>query len=278
MKYFIYKGTGGLFHNLRGLCYSINMALKHNIILIIDMDIHKAFGGNFDEYFVIKCDKLKYSTTYKNLNEELIGKYKNKRAGAFGYFNNKLKNSLGYKNSYNKINLSKSINILYGCGLGRETINTLEFIKVKNEYFNTLKLNNKPIKSKYISIHFRNTDRKNDCNKFINKIKIVSKENNIKTLYIASDDYKFYENIELQFPNLNIIRNTYPAKNIINLHYTNSDKKKHMYDCFVDIYYILLSNIFIPSVNSGFSRAIMNMINNNYTFFPGIISKSIIIK
>lgn len=53
-------------------------------------------------------------------------------------------------------------------------------------------------------------------------------------------------------------------------------KKKQMYDCLVDIYYIILSDVFIPSLNSGLSLGIIDMVTNNYTIFPNISSKTII--
>ena len=52
-------------------------------------------------------------------------------------------------------------------------------------------------------------------------------------------------------------------------------KKKQMYDCLVDIYYIILSDVFIPSLNSGLSLGIIDMVTNNYTIFPNISSKTI---
>lgn len=51
-----------------------------------------------------------------------------------------------------------------------------------------------------------------------------------------------------------------------------------MYDCLVDVYYILLSDVYIPSLNSGMSNCIMDMINKEYSLFPNTISKAIIEK
>ena len=65
-----------------------------------------------------------------------------------------------------------------------------------------------------------------------------------------------------------------PKKYTANL--SRKDKKKQMYDCLVDIYYILLSDVFIPSTNSAFSKAIMGMIKGNFNMFPEILSKTII--
>ena len=51
---------------------------------------------------------------------------------------------------------------------------------------------------------------------------------------------------------------------------------KQMYECLQDVYYILLSDVFIPSRNSGFSKCIIEMINKEFTIFPDLISKTII--
>lgn len=105
-KYFIYKGTGGLFHNLKGISRAIKLSIQNNTTLVIDMGCHRIFGGNFNDYFIINCNKLKYCTNYKNLPIDLIDKYKNNGAGHYGYGKN--------RSSYNKINLSNKVNILYG--------------------------------------------------------------------------------------------------------------------------------------------------------------------
>ena len=105
-KYFIYKGTGGLFHNLKGLSRAIKLSIQNNTTLVIDMGCHRIFGGNFNDYFIINRNKLKYCTNYKNLPIDLIDKYKNNGAGHYGYGKN--------RSSYNKINLSNKVNILYG--------------------------------------------------------------------------------------------------------------------------------------------------------------------
>ena len=150
-------------------------------------------------------------------------------------------------------------------------------IKLQPLYFKNIESNNTRIKNKYLSIHFRNSDMKNDVNLFLNKIKeALNKYTDIKTIYIASDDFHFYDNVANKFPNINIVRKTFFEENLTNLHCYSSDKKKQMYDCLVDIYYILLSDVFIPSLNSSMSRGIVEMIKNNNTIFPNIISNTII--
>ena len=47
-----------------------------------------------------------------------------------------------------------------------------------------------------------------------------------------------------------------------------------MYDCLVDIYYILLSDVFIPSLNSGYSQNIIDMIRFKYSIFPNNVSNT----
>ena len=46
-KIIVYKGTGGLFHNLSGLTKSIDIAIENNYFLIIDMKKTPSFRWNF---------------------------------------------------------------------------------------------------------------------------------------------------------------------------------------------------------------------------------------
>ena len=269
IKYFIYKGTGGLMHNLSGLSKAIQLSISNDVTLVIDMDKHRPFGGNFNDYFTIKCDKLKYQCNYENIplpqnlnNIESIGTLGGIRVGDF----------FGKKKNYN-VDYEKEINILYGCGVP----GLYKEIQVNDVYFKKIQSNNQTIENKYISVHFRNSDKKNDRELFLKKItNILNKYNHINTIYIASDDYYFYDIVQTTFPNINIIRKTFFEKNLKNLHHGSTDNKKQMYDCLVDIYYILLSDVFIPSLNSGMSKKIIDMIQSNYTIFPNIVSKTII--
>ena len=290
-KYFIYKGTGGLFHNLSGLAESIELAIKHNAILIIDMQSHRIFGGKFSDYFTINNDKLKYYDDYENIPHELIEDIKDKQASNFGYM----------KKQYT-INHGQQLNILYGCGkwktrysgeldayahfekhlLGTVSHHPIQDIKVSNLIFNKIKSENN-IDKKYLSVHFRNTDLKrlsflNDESLFFDKIKTTLKTYDIDTVYIASDDSAFYDNFSKMFKHIKMIRKTHPPAGIENLHYTAPDSKKQMYECLQDVYNILNSTMFIPSLNSGLSIRIIDMINNKYTIFPGVISKTKILQ
>ena len=266
IKYFVYKGTGGLFHNFGGLSRAIDLSISNEVTLIIDMDRHSGFGANFNDFFTIKCNKLKYSCNYENKSfPQNLKDIQPKSAKICGY--------TGHNGNF-EIDYNKEINIFYG---GFTKMPIYENIQVKTEYFKIIQSKNPKIKNEYISIHFRNTDKKNDRDLFLKKItSTLNKYININTLHIASDDYDFYDIVKNKFPNINLIRKTFFEKNLRSLHYSSKDKKKQMYDCLVDIYYILLSDVFIPSTNSAFSKAIMSMIKDNFNMFPEILSKTII--
>jgi hypothetical protein len=272
-QYYIYKGTGGLFHNLLGLSKAIELAINNKAILIIDMDIHRPFGGNFSNYFNINCNNLIYYDNYNKIPQYLlkeVNNIKNKDATYFGY----MKNTNGIINTSNyNINHNKYINILYG--YYNTTLN--KNLIINDDLYNRIKEENN-ITSQYISVHFRNTDIKNNTDYFIKVIKTtLEKYNKINTIYLASDDYEFYDIIKNEFALLNIIRKTVPLQNIKNLHYSSNNSQKQMYECLQDIYNILKSDVFIPSRNSGFSRNIDYMIKNKFTIFPNLISNTIVI-
>ena len=62
----------------------------------------------------------------------------------------------------------------------------------------------------------------------IKKIANALNRYDIKTIYIASDDYDFYRDIENKFPNNIIIRKTFFKKNLYNLHYGHPQKKTNV--------------------------------------------------
>ena len=268
-KIYVYKGTGGLFHNLKGLSSAVRQALQDNHILIIDMLIHRPFGGTFSEYFIINDTKLKYFDHYNSLPNYLnkdINMIKNKDAGTFGYFNEK-------KNKF-KLGSNRLVNVIYG--FSHICINSSIQI---NSIINNKLLSEDAVEGPYIAIHFRNTDIKNDIESFIPKIKIGIEMNNIHTIYLATDDYYSYDTLKTNFPLINIVRKTYPPKDIPNLHYGSSpeDNKKQMYESIRDVYFILKSDLFIPSMNSSFSKSIVDIIHGRHEFFPGLISSTKII-
>jgi hypothetical protein len=81
-------------------------------------------------------------------------------------------------------------------------------LKVNQIILNKLR-NEIKIVELYISIHFRNTDIKNKLKIFTNKIKIIVKRTNIKTVFLATDNAK-----------------TINAKlNVKNQHYVSTNKE-----------------------------------------------------
>ena len=90
--------------------------------------------------------------------------------------------------------------------------------------FKDIRFNNPIIKNKYLSVHFVILI-KNDRNLFFKKIATALYRYDIKTIYIASDDYDFYGDIENKFPNNIIIRKTFFEKNLYNLHYGHPQEK-----------------------------------------------------
>lgn len=265
-KIIVYKGTGGLFHNLSGVVKSIDIAIENNYFLIIDMKRHPAFGGTFSDFFIINNESLRYSDNYEDYEDYEKCKVLNdiKEKGAITY---------GYKGSgSNYVLNSTKINIFYGYGGG-----SLKDINVCEPIFNRIKDENK-IDKRYLSLHFRNTDIKNDNKLFIKNIKKTLSDFKIDTIYVASDDSQFYIQIFEEFKDVNIIQKTFPNKNILNLQTTHPDKYKQQYECLQDVYNILNSEVFIPSINSSMSRSIIHMIENNYSIFPELISRAKIIK
>jgi hypothetical protein len=270
MKFFIYKGTGGLFHNLSGLCTAINYSIKNNYVLIIDFK-GDGFDDKFTDFFTIKkkltyydhYDKVPETITYKSLSLEDI---KNNIAKCRGTPRNRfytLKDVVVSK-------IEKLPVIVYA----RNNMYDLSCnIMCNDTIYNKLKQENH-IKKSYISVHFRNTDIKNNIRIYIKKIRHLINRTGIKNIYLASDDSKAY-NIIKNIPGIILHRNTIPPDNIRNLHFSSDNSYKQVYDSIRDIYFILLSTYFIPSNNSGYSKSIMKMIRSRKYLIP-VNSRTII--
>tara|TARA_B100000683_G_scaffold276666_1_gene331462 strand:+ start:392 stop:826 length:435 start_codon:yes stop_codon:yes gene_type:complete len=130
------------------------------------------------------------------------------------------------------------------------------------------------INNPYIGVHYRNTDRKTNIDKHIQKIKNQLKKNtHINTLFIATDDYKSLHIFRSKFPNINIISYCkIKDDNIANIHYLNNKtlkkynltKKQQVLDVLIDSYLLYKSNIFIGSYITGMSKYI-NLIRRTNT-------------
>ena len=241
MKYIVYKATGGLAHMISEISVVLKIAIKNNNYLIIDCKKHEAFAQNFSDQFYINNNKLKYSDTYDIIPKDNI--------------------------TYNII--PKKI-------IRHDSIWNLD---IKN-IIEKIKLEKNLIKEYYISVHYRNTDIKNNFDKYIKKIKKIIKISNIKIIYLATDDYYAYDKFIKNVTNIKIIQYSVPPQLLCkgkNIHYNMKDKYLLVFNCLVDMYMILNSTIFIPSYNSGLSSWLIQMINNKKNIFD-IKSQSIIVK
>lgn len=284
-KYLIFKGSGGLAHLLFALDKAIINCQISCRKLIIDTHTHVAFRLHFSEIFVIKNSGILYEDNYnlipKNIKDEeincidieneKIGDGGNQCRDGYSLFGKNITKNLEERIYSNNNFVFYSGNMVYN--KNDKLFQGYYDLHVKDDIY--YKLKKEILPSKYISLHFRNTDIKNDINFFINKIKDIKTD--IKDIYLASDDFNAFSKLKEDLPNFNIIRKTVPDKNIINLHYSHNNKYEEIYDCLRDIYLILNSEYFIPSINSGLSKMIIKMINNHNYIFPDFNSETTVI-
>lgn len=262
-KFIVFKAAGGLTHMMVRLSRMIDLSKKLKRHLIIDCVRHSAFLHRFDEYFTINDKELSYSCDYKVIPSN------------YKYYNHSIdfleKNCASYKDG--KYYLKNHLLELTDDNMNDDVIALHYYhksscyvnpnIKVKENIMKRIK-QNKKINKKYISIHFRNTDKSNDFSEMISKIKKVKQTSKINTLYVATDDFSFFDKLKVEFPNTKLIRYTIPENhNGKNIHYRTRDKDKIIINCLIDMYMIIHSTYFIPSINSGLSRWITHIINNN---------------
>ena len=284
-KYLIFKGSGGLAHLLCALDKAIINCQISGRKLIIDTHTHTAFRLHFSEIFVIKNSGILYEDNYNlipktikdgeinciDIENENIGDGGNQCQNGYSLFGKNITQKLEER-------IYSNNNFVFYSGSMLDNKNDKQFqgyydLHVKEDIYSKLK--KEIIPDKFISLHFRNTDIKNNIEFFINKVKKIKTD--IKDIYLASDDFDAFSRLKEGLPNFNIIRNTVPAKNIRNLHYSHNNKYEEIYDCLRDIYFILKSDYFIPSINSGLSQMIIKMINNKKYIFPSFNSKTIVI-
>jgi hypothetical protein len=267
-KYIIYQGSGGLIHMLGGLAYCCEfVSKKRNHNLIIDIKNHIAFQNYFSKYFELNL--IKYSEDYNDIDKELTHFYRipltefNKRNAI--YDNRKYI----FEHNNIKLNLNKSLDkykynerILFYVGTGGNCKNyILKHIKVNSKIFEEIK--KYKINEKYVAVHFRNTDRSNNINVFINQLKKYKCK-----IYLATDDSKALEKCKKALNNDNIISYSDPFDaNGKNIHYNDPDKDKVIFRMLVDLYLMYNSNEFIPSLNSLVSRFVLFMRDNKKSIF-----------
>lgn len=267
-KFLVYKGSGGLVHLLSGLVTCIEHCNEYNFSLILDVKNHKPFGIEFKKIFELKNIKFKYyedysiideNYTFKKIKIEDIKKSQPKFIQSkYGYF---LKNinisKLDNKNNLLVFSGCKPKNIKYIC----------KYIKLNPKFEKKIKSSKILFDEKYVSIHYRNTDKKNNFDDFKKKIILANKKYKIYNFFIATDDYEALKKFKSINKKNTFKRITIPDKGIKNLHYSDIDKYKLLVNLMKDMFYILKSDYFIPSYNSGVSKLLICMIKSKNNFF-----------
>ncbi len=274
MKYCIYKGTGGLIHMLCGLVHCILWSIKNNHKLIIDVKSHKCYNHYLSDFFELRnTNGLQYSENYdciepnvkfNRLNMNTIRDYPNIEVDR-GLNNNThiyLLNNIRLRVSLDGYPNHQQVKMYAGPGCNSYP-GLVRFIKVKENIINIIKEHSNI--ENYLGVHFRNTDIKNNIDQLIIEIR---KYSNYTKIYLATDDYKAYEQLKKAFPNHTIYQYTKPINaNGKPIHYNNDNKYILILNTLIDIYFLNKSNIFIPSMQSSISRLINYMRENNQNIF-----------
>jgi len=275
-KYIIYQGSGGLVQLLGGLVYCIDYInyTREHFTLIIDIKNHQAFGNYFSKYFKLINFNKKYSEDYEDIKN--VKDYFRIPLSEFNKKNVDYINGSGYLFSYNnkfinigqdlrKINFYNNLKIYAGHG-GHSKYNTIKYIRCND---NIIKMLNEKYKidEKYIAVHFRNTDRFNNINDFINKIKKYKQ----KKVYIATDDTKAINIFKEKLVNYDLIYYYEPPDfNGENIHFNNPDKDQVVMSIIIDMFMMYNSEIFIDSPNSCISLLVNYMRSNKKSIFDSI--------
>lgn len=258
-KYLIYNGSGGLVHMITGLNKAVKIAEKENRILIMNLKKYYLFNNNLTNFFNIDLNIEWYEDINIILND--YNKLEN---------DNLILDNIENKEYDNKnFNIFKEKNITFFKGCGS---NIPDFLKVNSKIDKLILQNHniKLLKEKYIGIHYRGTDRKHDLNNILEKLKNTSNNDNIKNIFLATDDYQGFEEV-YEFCKNNKYNFYYNIKPINTngkaLHYNYNNKTQLTLNLLVDMYFLFKSNIFIESNRSNISIWINKMRNNNFNIF-----------
>jgi hypothetical protein len=262
-KYVICQGSGGLIHMLGGIVYCIEWCKINRHKLIIDVKNHSYFKHNFDDFFYI-TGFSNYSTNYDSIDKS----YNFHKIPLDYIANNNPEYSPTCGYMIKNINVGKSldnyppeykIKIYIGHG-GNNKFNILKYIRVKPSIMKIITENS--LKCKYTGVHFRNTDRPNNINHYIQKIKNSIHE----TIYIATDDSKAYNIIIDAISSKNIIQYTKPYDgNGKAIHMVTSDHYQLIINILIDMYNLYNGDEFIDSPSSLVSQLInyMRLVNSS---------------
>ena len=258
MNYVIYQGSGGLIHMLGGLVNCIEYCIKNKHFLIIDVKNHFCFNQKFGDFFYLK-DFNNYSEDYNMISKDItsfkrisLDYISNNNAIHYDNRNGYWLKSINVNHSLNSYDIKKDrIKIYVGHG-GNSKQRIVRYIGIKPDILEIIKM--KHIDNEYIGVHFRNTDRINNINHFIERL---NSYNNM-TIYLATDDSKAFDIMSKSLPQNNIIQFTKPINsNGSPIHFSNMDKKELVMNLLIDMYILINSTTFIPSEDSLISRLIL---------------------
>jgi hypothetical protein len=273
-RFVIYQGSGGLIHMLGGLVYCIEWCRAHNCHLIIDVKNHAFFKHKISDFFDIA-----YFTNYSEDYDAIPPTITNFCRVPLTHIANH-NASLMINNSYSMRNIdvgrsldcygNSNIRMYVGHG-GNSRMNILKYMRVKQDVFDLMKekinsIDSTILDSKYIGVHFRNTDRPNDINHYIASINRYHDA----TIYLATDDYTAYDKIKATMnPTNRLVQITNPFNGGGKpIHIVSTDKYELNMNILIDIYMLSKAVDFIPSEASLVSRFILLMRSINRTIFP----------
>ena len=232
---FIYKNSGGIGHYLGGLNHAYYISNKLKLPFYMECATnHTPLGINQREWLI--TDKF-------NINNTII-------------LSNEYENNKSYKGNGNRCH--KNSNVSFKLSF----IKDKKYIKKYNIklYKNLDETNGNLDNIKYISIHFRNTDKKTPIPQHINKIKSKINKYKVNNIYLATDDYKFYDILKQNIKNCDIYMYTIIKEKVYNLHYNRSifSKGENLFRGLLDIYMLQKGIEFIGNNDSNFSILVEN--------------------
>lgn len=274
-KYLICIPRGGINNMLSriDLCYT--HCLKYGRILVIDSS-KSWFKDDIRDYInfnspIIYKDNL--NELYDKLNNEST--YPPEFKGELNNINNFKYSKAGY--TYNdKIidndlfnDYSETVKVHLSCGDGNP-INLMKICSFKPIILNVFRERYNQLPKDYISVHIRNTDKKSNIGKFLEKYKNKIKD---KPIFLGTDHAPTINNFrELFGSNIYSFANI-PDNNGMNIHYNHSlvPTNEFNVDCLVDLLLLAagavlyLSHV-IKYNESGYGRLAMTIHNDKDLF------------
>lgn len=261
MKYIAYLGSGGMTHMLTGIAFSIKKAIELNRQLIIKTENHQLFSKKFSKYFYLdlSINIIENNNQVENLTEKeniflnLIPIYTDLNT----YYIKNINISSFDDNSQDKI-----IYFTRACGI----IDEMKYIKCHQNIIN--KLSKLDSYNNILGVHYRNTDMKSDYQEMFSQIQSIINKNDIKIIYLATDDYQAIYNFkkDIKIKVINLTEPPIPSNNK-GIHMCSSfDKEKLILNTLTDMYNLIHCEYFIPTKKSSLSQWILKLRKKNTLF------------